>query len=82
MPTVLRVLGLRVSIRTNDHGPAHVHIVGGGKEAKFHLNCPHGPAALRENFGFKRPELNEIKIELDKALQLLCGEWSEIHGDS
>jgi len=81
MPTVLRILGLRVSIRTNDHGPPHVHVVGGGKEAKFHLNCPQGPTALWENFGFRRAELNEIKSELDKALQLLCGEWSKIHGD-
>ncbi len=81
MPTVLRVLGLRIAILTNDHGPAHVHVVGGGKEAKFLLNCPGGPPKLYENHGFKLPELSDIQAELQKALADLCRKWSEIHGD-
>jgi hypothetical protein len=81
MPTVLRVFGLRVCILTNDHGPAHVHVVGGGKEAKFLLNCPSGPTALYENYGFNRSELTGIQAELEKAIGDLCRKWSEIHGD-
>jgi Domain of unknown function (DUF4160) len=81
MPTVLRFSGLRVSIRTNDHGPAHVHVTGGGKEALFYLNCPDGPPALRENYRFTRAELNTILAELGKALGALCEEWRRIHGN-
>lgn len=81
MPTVLRFLGLRVSIWTNDHGPAHVHVQGGGKEAKFYLNCPGGPPALWENHGFNKAELADIQAELGKAIGKLCEEWRRIHGN-
>jgi Domain of unknown function (DUF4160) len=81
MPVVLRIDGLDVVIRFNDHRPAHVHIRGGGKEALFNLNCPDGPCALRENFGFSRAELNRIKAAIDKELSLLCAEWRTIHGN-
>lgn len=47
MPTVLRIHGFRVVIYPNDHRPAHVHLVGAGKEAVFHLHCPDGPPELR-----------------------------------
>ena len=46
MPTVLRFDGLRVAVYPNDHRPAHVHVVGGGCEAVFNLNCPAGPVEL------------------------------------
>ncbi len=81
MPTVLRVLGARVSIRTNDHGPAHVHVVRGGSEALFYLNCPGGPPTLRENYRFSRSELNELQAELEAVIGHLCNEWRKIHGD-
>ena len=81
MPTVLRVLGLKVSIRTNDYGRAHVHVSGGGKEALFYLNCPDVPPALRENYRFMRAELNNIAAELGKAVGALCEEWRRIHGN-
>lgn len=81
MPTVLTFLGLRVSIPTNDHGPPHVHVVGDGKEAKFRLNCPYGPVALYENFGFNRGELRKIKSRLNRAVRRSCREWSKIHGN-
>ena len=52
MPTVLRIGGLRVTIYPNDHPPPHVHVIGANGEAVFLLNCPGGPAELRESFGF------------------------------
>ncbi|MBA4152583.1 MAG: hypothetical protein C0509_08480, partial [Acinetobacter sp.] len=39
MPTVLRWGGLRVAIYPNDHRPAHVHVIGAGREAVFRLCC-------------------------------------------
>ena len=79
MPTVLRILGLKVRIWTNDHGPPHVHVVGIEKEAKFWLNCPSGPVDLWLNFGFKIAELNDIKSKLNKSVPRLCREWKRIH---
>jgi hypothetical protein len=51
MPTVLRLDGLRVTIYPNDHRPAHVPVIGAGREAVFDLHCPNGPPELRENYG-------------------------------
>lgn len=81
MPTVANIGGLRVVIYSNDHRPAHVHVMGSGKEAVFLLNCPDGPPALRENFGFSRVELNRIQQALMNILASLCAEWRRIHGD-
>ena len=81
MPTVLTGSGFSVRILSSDHRPSHVHVVGGCGEAVFFLSCPDGPPSLRENYGFKRAELNRVKQELNKALGHLCAEWRRIHGD-
>jgi Domain of unknown function (DUF4160) len=62
VPTVLSLLGNRVVIYPNDHRPAHVHVIGGGNEAVFNLHCPSGPPELRENYGFSRNALRELKL--------------------
>ena len=80
MPTALRLDGLRVVIYPNDHRPAHVHVIGAGKEAMFTLHCPHGPPELRANYGFGHREVNRISEELAEALRMLCEEWRKIHG--
>ena len=81
MPTVGdKIDGLRVVIYPNDHRPSHVHVIGGGCEAVFKLNCPGGPPELRENYGFKAGRLSRIKTELTSRLTSLCAEWSRIHG--
>lgn len=80
MPTVLRLPGLRVVIYPNDHRPAHVHVIGNGQEAIFELNCPEGPASLRENFGFAQHELNLIQKALGEHVPQLCRVWEGIHG--
>jgi len=80
MPTVLRFDGLRVVIYPNDHRPAHVHTIGRGSEAVFNLNCPAGPAELRENYGFSKRELKHIQSVLTQHVEGLCRSWEEIHG--
>ncbi len=80
MPTAFRFAGLRVVIYTNDHRPAHVHVTGNDCEAVFELNCPSGPAELRENYGFGRVELSRITQKLNTHLDELCREWEKIHG--
>ena len=80
MPTALRFGGMRVVVYPNDHRPAHVHVVGAGKEAVFTLNCPSGPPELRTSYGFGHREVNRINESLTQALQTLCDEWRKIHG--
>lgn len=80
MPTLLRIDGLRVVIYPNDHRPAHVHVIGNGCEAVFHLQCPEGPPMLRESHGFKLHEAARIAARLTLELRTLCGAWREIHG--
>lgn len=80
MPAVLRFDGLRVVIYPNDHRPAHVHVIGKGREALFKLNCPAGPVELRENYRFSTREISKIKMELAKHANELCWKWEAIHG--
>ena len=70
---------MRAVIYPNDHRPAHVHAIGRGCEAVFHLNCPAGPVELRENYGFSRREIAQIESMLADHLIGLCGEWECIH---
>src|SRR3546814_18680236 len=51
---------------------------GGHRAAAFVLNCPDGPAELRENYGFRQRELTEIAGALDRHRGVLCDRWSEI----
>ena len=80
MPTVLRFDGYNVVIYPADHMPSHVHVLGGGEEAVFNLNCPAGPVSLRENYGFSRSAIANIRRSLDEAVPMLCEEWRRIHG--
>jgi hypothetical protein len=78
VPTVLRFDGLRVVIYPNDHRPAHV--VGNGCEAAFDLNCPAGPAELRENYGFSHRKIKRILEMLAQHRDDLCRAWEGVHG--
>ena len=77
MLTILRFAGLRVVVYTNDHRPAHVHVIGHGCEAVFKLNCPLGPVVLWENYGFGRLELGRILQQLKAHLDKLCRKREE-----
>jgi len=81
MPTILTIAGLRVVIYPNDHRPAHVHVMGNGREAVFKLHCLNGPPELRENYGFSDKDLVKIVDELTDKLSNLCREWRRIHDD-
>lgn len=64
----------------NDHRPGHMHVIGGGREAVFDLQCPDGPPRLRENYGFPRRDVGRIARALDADLADLCDKWRTIHG--
>ena len=82
MPSVTTLFGNRVAIYPNDHRPAHVHVVGSGKEAVFFLHCPEGPPELRENEGFSRSDIRRLKAALNDEIETLCNKWYEIHGQA
>ncbi|HXJ91738.1 MAG TPA: DUF4160 domain-containing protein [Terriglobia bacterium] len=69
MPTVVRLNELRVVVYPNDHGPAHVHVIGRGHEAVFNLDCWAGPVDLRENYGFSGREIARIESGLTAPSQ-------------
>jgi hypothetical protein len=81
MPTVLSFDGLSVRVYSNDHRPAHVHVIGSAGKAAFNLHCPEGPPMLRESFGFRSVDLSRIENELTGVLAALCAKWRAIHGD-
>ena len=81
MPTVLRLGGLRVMIYTDDHGPAHVHVVGPEGRAVFLLNCPDGPPTSRGPATMSREVATRAGRELAAHTAALCAHWRTIHGD-
>jgi hypothetical protein len=84
MPTVLRFDGLRGVIYPNDHRPAHVHVIGRGREAVFDLNCPDGPTELRENYRFSSREISRIETKLTEHLEELARhgrKFMELHNN-
>jgi hypothetical protein len=80
MPTILRVDGLRVTIYPNGHPPPHVRLVGAKGEAVILLNCPEGPAELRESVGFSGPEIRKIAADLMAHIPTLCAQWETVRG--
>lgn len=79
MPTVARLDGLRVVIFPNDHGPAHVHVVGAGGEAVFKLCCPGGPPQIRQCRGLSATAVRRLHRSLLPLVPHLCTCWSAIH---
>jgi hypothetical protein len=80
MPTCLRREGCRVVIYANDHPPAHVHLIGGDREAVFRLNCPRDPLQPVANYGFRSGELGYWATVLQHHIVPLCNKWRAIHG--
>ncbi len=67
MPTVMIINGLAVRIYPNDHRPAHVHVIGDGCEAVFNLQGPGGAPELRENFGFRRRDVDRLALRFSQT---------------
>ncbi len=79
MPTVLPFDTYRVAIYTNDHRPAHVHVIGPQRRAIFELNGPKGPPTVRDS-RLSPTKLTKIKTVLQQHLAELCKAWGKIHG--
>ena len=79
MVTVFRAQGLRVVIFTDDHEPAHVHVVGDG-QTKIDLGGAGGVPALVWADGASRQEVRRaMRIVIERRAEFLK-RWSDIHG--
>ena len=79
MVTVHREAGLRFVIFTDDHEPAHVHVIGDGN-AKIDLTGPGGKPELVANDGFKAGVLRKALRIVAEQRAFLLEKWSEHHG--
>ena len=75
MVTVHRAYGFRFVIYTNDHDPAHVHLLGHGGEAKVMLD----PVSVLWAIGIPRAELRRLLQEVVVRRDQLLMKWKEIH---
>jgi len=67
--------GYDVVIHTEDHGPAHVHVIKGGNEVLIELVTWR----IIENHRFNERELRRIRRLLRENEALLVETWSRLH---
>lgn len=79
MVVVHRFGPYRVSIYSNDHAPAHVHVIGNGGEAKVVLVGEDAPRVIRHR-GLGPAERRSIVTEVAAELPKLLSRWLERHG--
>ena len=79
MVTVHREAGLRFVIFTDDHEPAHVHVIGDGN-AKIDLAGPDGKPHLVTNNGFKAGDLRKAMQIVTEQRTWLLEKWNHYHG--
>ncbi|WP_424137830.1 DUF4160 domain-containing protein [Roseomonas chloroacetimidivorans] len=76
---MLRAEGLRVVIYTNDHMPAHVHVLGDG-EVKIDLAGPQGAPVLVWADGMTHGEVRRAMRLVTEQQAFLRQRWEDIHG--
>ncbi len=81
MVVVHRAHGFRVVIYTQDHEPAHVHIVGAGR-AKINLFGPDGRPEVVDVVGIKKSDMRRLLSEVMEHRDRFMREWERIHGRS
>lgn len=77
MPTVLRAYGLRFIIYTNDHEPAHVHVIKDNGEIKVDL-WPQTPRLVATE-GFSKKDIRRAYEAVLEHREFLKKKWDEIH---
>ena len=81
MVVVHRAHGFRIVIYTQDHEPAHVHIVGPGL-AKINLLGPDGRPEVVNVVRIKRSDMRRLLAEVTEHRERFMREWERIHGRS
>lgn len=82
MPLIFRDGGLRYFFFSNEglpREPRHVHIKGGGKDAKVWLEPM---VTIAESYGFNSVELARILRVVSERRDVILRAWDEYFGDS
>lgn len=80
MPTILRVRGFEIAVRTHDHGPPHVHVRHGRDEVVINLGIGDESPYVREIRGMSRQDIRRAMDIVTQNSDKLVLEWSRIHG--
>jgi histidinol phosphatase-like PHP family hydrolase len=80
MVTVHREGGFRVAIYTDDHVPAHVHVLKDG-EVIVTLVGEDGAPEIRQTTGTTRADQRKSLQIVIEQQEYLLARWQEIHGD-
>lgn len=75
MGTVFKIGRLKFIIRTKDHKPAHVHVVGAGAEVKIDLTT----FEIMKVRGFSELAAYQIVRLVRERAEELIEAWNEIH---
>ncbi|MEM9220546.1 MAG: DUF4160 domain-containing protein [Cyanobacteria bacterium P01_F01_bin.150] len=80
MPTVLRQDGFLVRIYTNDHEPAHVHVIKGKGEAKINLLGAEDQPTIVKVWKMSNKEVAKAHALVMEHQAQLIEVWEAIHG--
>jgi hypothetical protein len=75
MPVFIRTSNLQFVIRTKDHPPAHVHVLGPGAEMKVSIEN----LQIIKSTGFSKKDASKILSFLKDKKELLVQAWEEYH---
>lgn len=79
MVTIHRAHGLRFVIYTQDHEPAHVHVIGDGM-LKINIIGPDGLPELIESVNMKAVDRRRAMDIVREQQEAFLARWREIHG--
>jgi hypothetical protein len=81
MPVVFRQSGLRYFFFSNEGEPresAHVHVKGGGRDAKIWLEPD---VSIAESYGFNSREISDILRVVTESRDRILRAWHEHFGN-
>lgn len=71
----MRIWNLRIMVYTNDHDPAHIHVIGPDGEVRFNLKTWE---TLSVN-GFSPRSVNRLRDFLEPLGPEFLEAWNEVH---
>jgi hypothetical protein len=79
MVVIHRAHGYRFVIYTQDHDPAHVHVIGDG-QAKIDLLGADGLPELVSSIGIKQSDMRRLLTEATERRHAFLLAWERLHG--
>ena len=80
MATIHRFHEFRFVIHSNDHDPAHVHLISGNGNAKVHLFGTGGEPEVMRVSGIPQHKPSRLVKEVLEDREVFLKWWEEIHG--